>query len=474
MSYQAITDIIVNQSQTQDFLLSATVKDSPKSNSSASFAEILASFNEEKSTDSVSETRPEKSDEAKKTDAIEKEDDKAENQVEKEKSIEKASEDKVEKSDSKSVNKEKDSEKLDDKNKITKKSLNAEAAEAGKMPAAGKTVKTADEKDAKNVKNQKNKKLSEKDFARLDEIADKVQTVNEAAKLAGQNANKQIESGESKEKSEENNSAEIAVNADTTSELSMNQLGGDNKADTSDFNFSGGEEKGKKTFALDKEGKITVEDQRTKIEVKSDNENLDAKKPAIKTSEIKLTNDSTAVMTVEVNPDAQADVLSLNTQTAASNGSNFQAMLNNQLHNVAPEFVKAGNLVLKDNNQGTINLVLHPDDLGNVKIHLSLDGKTLSGHITVATKEALQVFKDNAETLREAFIKSGFDSANFDVAMNNGGSFNQSMGFERGDDGSNLFAKRAYGNTAGGLSAELESILDNAEDISNYSVNIVA
>ena len=474
MSYQAITDIIVNQSQTQDFLLSATVKDSPKSNSSASFAEILASFNEEKSTDSVNETRPEKSDEAKKTDAIEKEDDKAENQVEKEKSPEKASEDKIEKSDSKSVNKEKDSEKLDDKNKITKKSLNAEPAEARKLPADGKTVKAADDKDAKNVKNQKNKKLSEKDFARLDEIADKAQTVNEAAKFAGQNANKQIESDERKEKAEENNSSEIAVNADTTSELSMNQLGGDNKADTSDFNFSGGEEKSKKTFALDKEGKITVEDQRTKIEVKSDNENLDAKKPAIKTSEIKLTNDSTAVMTVEVNPDAQADVLSLNTQTAASNGSNFQAMLNNQLHNVAPEFVKAGNLVLKDNNQGTINLVLHPDDLGNVKIHLSLDGKTLSGHITVATKEALQVFKDNAETLREAFIKSGFDSASFDVAMNNGGSFNQSMGFERGDDGSNLFAKRAYGNTAGGLSAELESILDNAEDISNYSVNIVA
>jgi len=243
VSYQAITDIIVNQSQTQDFLLSATVKDSPKSNSSASFAEILASFNEEKSTDSVSETRPEKSDEAKKTDAIEKEDDKAENQVEKEKSIEKASEDKVEKSDSKSVNKEKDSEKLDDKNKITKKSLNAEAAEAGKMPAAGKTVKTADEKDAKNVKNQKNKKLSEKDFTRLDEIADKAQTVNEAAKLAGQNANKQIESDESKEKSEENNSAEIKVNTDTTSELSMNQLGGDNKADTSDFNFSSPPEK---------------------------------------------------------------------------------------------------------------------------------------------------------------------------------------------------------------------------------------
>ena len=130
--------------------------------------------------------------------------------------------------------------------------------------------------------------------------------------------------------------------------------------------------------------------------------------------------------------------------------------------------------ILKDNNQGTINLILHPDDIGNVKIHLSLDGKTLSGHITVATKEALQVFKDNAETLREAFIKNGFDAANFDVAMNNGGSFNQNMGFGNQDDGRSLFAKRMYGDSAGGLSAELDDILENAEDISNYSVNIVA
>ncbi len=179
-------------------------------------------------------------------------------------------------------------------------------------------------------------------------------------------------------------------------------------------------------------------------------------------------------MSVELNPNAEADVLSLNTQTAASNGSNFQAMLSNQLSNVAPEFVKAGSLVLKDNNQGTINLILHPDDLGNVKIHLSLDGKTLSGHITVATKEALQVFKDNAETLREAFIKSGFDTASFDVAMNNGGSFNQDMGFNGQDDGRNLFAKHAYGDSAGGLSAELDDIFENTVDITNYSVNIVA
>ena len=58
--------------------------------------------------------------------------------------------------------------------------------------------------------------------------------------------------------------------------------------------------------------------------------------------------------------------------------------------------------------------------------------------------------------------------------MNNGGSFNQNMGFEGQDDGRNLVAKRMYGNSAEGLSAELDDIFENAEDISNYSVNIVA
>ena len=260
------------------------------------------------------------------------------------------------------------------------------------------------------------------------------------------------------------------MNTDSSAQLALNNIQTEESSSDTEFNFSENQDKAKKQLTLDKEGKITVEDERTKISSDEDG----SKKSAIKTSDIKLTSDNIAVMSVELNPNAEADVLSLNTQTAAADGSNFQAMLSNQLHNVAPEFVKAGNLILKDNNQGTINFVLHPDDLGNVKIHLSLDGKTLSGHITVATKEALQVFKDNAETLREAFIKNGFDTASFDVAMNNGGSFNQNMGFEGQDDGTNLFAKRMYGSAAEGLSAELEDIFENAEDISNYSVNIVA
>ena len=460
MSYQAITDIIVNQSQAQDFLLSAAVKDSPQK-PSVSFSDILASFNkDESSVEAPKDAESAKVNETADTSKTEKSEKASENQVEKEKSLEEDDEKAVEKQDSKASDKKIDdkkekSDKLavkDEKTLIVKEK--AEASDAAKK--AGK-----DERDSK-----KDKKLTEKDFSRLNEMTQKADVENEASKLASVSHN--VAKNEEKP-------SEIKINTESSASLAMNEISAseNDNSETFDFDFSGKNEDGKnKKLSLDKDGKITVEDLRTKAS--EDTEAAESKKSAVKISDIKLTNDSTAVMSVELNPNAEADVLSLNTQAAASNGSNFQAMLSNQLTNVAPEFVKAGNLILKDNNQGTINLILHPDDLGNVKIHLSLDGKTLSGHITVATKEALQVFKDNAETLREAFIKSGFDAASFDVAMNNGGSFNQDMGFDGQDDGRNLFAKRAYGDSAGGLSAELDDIFENTVDISNYSVNIVA
>ena len=202
---------------------------------------------------------------------------------------------------------------------------------------------------------------------------------------------------------------------------------------------------------------------------------MNGEKAKLKVSEPKMVNENTATITMELNQNANANVLSTNSQTAASNGSNFQAMLNNQIQQSAPEFVKAGNLILKDNNQGTINLILRPDDLGNVKLHLSLDGKNITGHITVATKEALEVFKDNAETLREAFIKNGFDQASFDVSFSGNGSSNQQMAFEQQNDGTELLAKRVYnGNAMEGEATSSESISEKSSSNDNYSINIVA
>ena len=228
-----------------------------------------------------------------------------------------------------------------------------------------------------------------------------------------------------------------------------------------------------KTSKIDKAGKITVKDLRTeKVE-----EKIDDKKTAQKLNvDVKINNSNTATITMDyANQISEENILSLNNQTAASDGSNFQAMLNNQIQQNVPEFVKAGSVILKDNNQGTINLVLHPDDLGNVKIHLSLDGKTINGHIIVATKEAMEVFKDNAQTLREAFIKNGFDGADFNVSYNNNSSGNNGQEFSNQFDDGNFLAKKIYGNdlsSSGEIDSQLNDLISSKND--NYSVNIVA
>lgn len=225
-------------------------------------------------------------------------------------------------------------------------------------------------------------------------------------------------------------------------------------------------------------GKISVQDLRSDSEKQNAlllAENEKNSQNSLKVSNVQVSSDGTNFINMEMNQAVSADVLSLNNQTAGANGSNFQAMLNNQIQSNISEFVKAGNIILKDNDQGQINLILHPDDLGNVKIHLSLDGKNISGQIIVSSKEALQVFKDNAETMREAFIKNGFDGANFDVAYNNSGAQSgNGSGFEQ-NDGTGLIARKMYSNAH--ESSEIgfdDGMNKEIEKYSNYSVNIVA
>ena len=210
-------------------------------------------------------------------------------------------------------------------------------------------------------------------------------------------------------------------------------------------------------------GKISVQDLRSENEKQNalmQAENEKNSQNSLKVSNVQVSSDGTNFINMEMNQAVSADVLSLN----------------NQIQSNISEFVKAGNIILKDNDQGQINLILHPDDLGNVKIHLSLDGKNISGQIIVSSKEALQVFKDNAETMREAFIKNGFDGANFDVAYNNSGSQSgNSSGFEQ-NDGTGLIARKMYSNAheSSGTAFDDDGVNKEIEKYSNYSVNIVA
>ena len=100
----------------------------------------------------------------------------------------------------------------------------------------------------------------------------------------------------------------------------------------------------------------------------------------------------------------------------------FSSMLSHELQTNAGELVKTGLITLKDNNTGSIKLILHPEQLGNVKIKLDLSEKVITGKIIVSSEEAFTAFKNSLESLRQAFISSGFENAGLELSLAGNGS----------------------------------------------------
>ena len=106
---------------------------------------------------------------------------------------------------------------------------------------------------------------------------------------------------------------------------------------------------------------------------------------------------------------------------------------------------------------------------------LSLDGDKITGHIAVNTKEALEVFKNNAETLREAFMENGFENASFDVSFSNSSSQNQQFAEQNNDRQNLIFAKRNYDSLdSAQINDEFENLSEDFSEISKFGINIVA
>jgi flagellar hook-length control protein FliK len=108
----------------------------------------------------------------------------------------------------------------------------------------------------------------------------------------------------------------------------------------------------------------------------------------------------------------------------------FSSMLSAEIEKAAGDFVKAGSIVLRDNNAGNINLVLHPDSLGDVKIHLKLTDNVIAGHILVTSEDAYHAFKNSIESLKAAFQSGGFEAGQFDLSwsQNDSGNGQQQKG----------------------------------------------
>ena len=228
-----------------------------------------------------------------------------------------------------------------------------------------------------------------------------------------------------------------------------------------------------KRFSLDKDGKIKVTDYRSEEKTDFASERTDEKKSQLKITDVKYDR-NTAEMTLDLAKadSAQMNILSSNSQTASANGSQFQAMLTNQIQQSAPELVKAGNIILKDNDVGQIKLVLNPESLGNVKIDLHISEKNITGRIIVASAEAYNAFKESADSLRQAFINSGFETAGFDLQFAGQNTSGQQEQHRNSD--AHFRMMHTYGDyTAGQYDGDLETEENYAFSALN-SVNIVA
>lgn len=196
------------------------------------------------------------------------------------------------------------------------------------------------------------------------------------------------------------------------------------------------------------------------------------------TEDIEVTVNSetadTMNVTYSLNAMSQQNILSNNSQSASASSSNYQQMLTNQVTSNVPDFVKAGQIVLRDNNNGTINLNLKPEALGNVKISLELSDKVITGQITVHSKEAFEAFKDNLEVLKQAFQQSGFENAELTLNLSQNG--NQGFFGQNGQEQSSepFMASKSYGDYASSEVSESSAGQANYESSSNFQVDVVA
>lgn len=219
-------------------------------------------------------------------------------------------------------------------------------------------------------------------------------------------------------------------------------------------------------------------EEKSKINV-IDNRGALSKEEALKSAKdkMKLTvqteNENTVNMTLTMAENAEQNILSLNSQTAGAQGSNFQAMLSEQIQANAPEFVKAGNIVLQDNKTGSINLILKPENLGNVKVSLQLSDKVITGQIIVNSQEAYDAFKENLDTLKQAFQQNGFESPTFNLTFaNNGGSF-EGQNSNQQNFAQSFNTDRVYGDYVFAEEAPSAGTFEYRTD-SSYAIDYIA
>lgn len=178
------------------------------------------------------------------------------------------------------------------------------------------------------------------------------------------------------------------------------------------------------------DGKISVIDMRTEQvaeQIANPEDSAVTKEGAKKSDFVKTVEyDSNGNATISLN--LKGENQGIDNGVVQTSNQDFSSMLSREIASSANDLVKTGSIILKDNNAGTINLILNPEELGSVKIKLEISDNQITGKILVASKEAYDAFNQNLNLLKNAFIDSGFSAGGFDLAFtgsNQQGDFGQ-------------------------------------------------
>ncbi len=82
---------------------------------------------------------------------------------------------------------------------------------------------------------------------------------------------------------------------------------------------------------------------------------------------------------------------------------------------LSAKIVKHASIVVKSERSGEIKLILHPENLGRVRIQLQLEDNRIAGRIFVDNTSVREAFEGNLKNLERAFQQDGFDSAKLEV-----------------------------------------------------------
>ncbi|MCQ2594712.1 MAG: flagellar hook-length control protein FliK [Treponemataceae bacterium] len=263
----------------------------------------------------------------------------------------------------------------------------------------------------KNEKTEKQENLLENLFAvNQDEESDKIENVAELA----ENDKKQV-----KKAGKNSENAELFAVADNSKNAEQSVKAAENNQEIEVAALHANS--GKKDAPL-----IQVVDERSAVEV----ENKDSGNFV---SSVAYDGNGNAEMTLNLAGQNGEMVAGAGFEAKAgeTSKSTFASMLSTEIKNNAGDFVKNGLITLRDGNKGSINLILHPEELGNVKIRLELSDKILTGKIIVSSEEAYGAFKNNIETLRQAFIDSGFENAGLELAFASSENGDEAAGQEK-------------------------------------------